>query len=90
MNEAKSGIQCIQRQEKGDDARMGRLIWHGNNGTWGLKGLEREKLCTLPGVVYGALCKLKDYEDICDSPDKVRRMADLLEDGAQYTEKREI
>ena len=62
---------------------MSRLTWHTANGMWGLTGLEQKELCALPERLYMALCKLKDYEDICESPDKVERMADLLKNGSQ-------
>lgn len=49
---------------------MRRLTWKDEQGNWGLRDLPWENLCA--GVVmddrtrqrlYGALCKLRDYED---------------------------
>lgn len=54
------------------------------DGIWKLKGIEWEQL--VPGqtitkemyqTIYGALCKLKDYEDTGLSPEDVRRVNDF-------------
>lgn len=39
---------------------MGRLTFKNDNGTWGLKNYDIKKV---PSELYGAICKLKDYED---------------------------
>lgn len=56
---------------------MGRLTWKNPNGDWGIKGVE---LGRLDGVVYGALCKLLDYENTGLSPIDV----DFLKYEADY------
>ena len=53
---------------------MGRLTWKKENGEWGIKGVDLTKVTP---EVYGALCKLKDYEEICDSPDKLREIDEM-------------
>ncbi len=40
---------------------MERLTWKKENGEWGLHGYDIKKV---PTELYGALCKLKDYEEI--------------------------
>ena len=40
-----------------------RLTWTKPNGEWGLGDVDLSKL---PPAVYGALCKLKHYEDELD------------------------
>ncbi len=49
---------------------MSRLTYS-ENGEWGLKGYDIKQM---PSTIYAALYKLKDYENICDSP---QRMEDL-------------
>lgn len=61
---------------------MGRFTEKNANGNWRLKGLPWKK--TYPGtqvitkdesgILYGALCKLKDYEDTGLTPEEVERM----------------
>ena len=53
----------------------GNLTWKKENGEWGLDGVD---LATLPPVVYGALCKLKDIEhpSCPTNGDRVRSMSD--------------
>ncbi len=53
---------------------MGRLTWKTPDGVWGVKGVEWGEV---PQALYGPLCKLKDYEDVCDSP----RVAESYLDG---------
>lgn len=57
------------------------LIEVDDNGKWRLKGVEWKQIA--PGAVitkkiweklYGALWKLKDYEDTGVSPDEIERM----------------
>lgn len=45
---------------------MTRLTYHDKSGCWGLKGLDWKGMVSLPPQVYGALCKLKDMEDLID------------------------
>ena len=40
---------------------MERFTWKKENGEWGIHGYDIKKV---PTGLYGALCKLKDYEDI--------------------------
>lgn len=58
-----------------------RLTEKRDNGSWKLKGVEWKQI--KPGAVitvpvweklYGALWKLKDYEDTGVSPDEIERM----------------
>ena len=54
---------------------MARLTYHDKSGCWGLKGLDWKGLISLPPQVYGAICKLKDIEDLIDrasAPDAVK------------------
>lgn len=62
---------------------MNRLTEKMKNGTWILKGLPWEKIYPNKQVsftqeeyeaLYGALCKLKDYEDTGLPPDDVERV----------------
>lgn len=47
---------------------MGRLTYKNQDGTWGLNnGYDIKKV---PKELYGALCKLKDYEETGLEPDK--------------------
>ncbi|MCM1468098.1 MAG: hypothetical protein NC086_08115 [Alistipes sp.] len=39
---------------------MGRLTWKKPDGTWGLNNMDIREV---PGELYGAVCKLKDYEE---------------------------
>lgn len=63
---------------------MNRLTEKNKQGKWRLKGLPWD--CIQPGEVisrrvreklYGALCKLKDYEDTGLSPEDVERLNDF-------------
>jgi hypothetical protein len=60
---------------------MNRLTEKRNNGSWGLKGVDWKQIT--PGAeitdevwrkLYGALCRLKDYEDTGLMPDEIERM----------------
>ena len=58
-----------------------RLIEVKKNGEWALKGVEQEALCAgkviteeLRQKLYGALCKLRDYENTGLSPEDVERV----------------
>lgn len=60
---------------------MGRLTEKDSNGNWRLKSLPWEQIrsgATLDrqasGKIYGALCKLLDYEESGLSPEEVVRM----------------
>lgn len=55
----------------------GRLTWTKPNGEWGLGDVD---LSTLPPAVYGALCKLKHYEDELDKLRTDRTQPELPEE----------
>lgn len=64
---------------------MNRLTEMDSQGNWCLKGLPWERLrigCVIDvnvyERVYGALCKLKDYENTGLSPDEVERLYDIF------------
>lgn len=68
---------------------MQRLTEKDDLGHWFLKGLEwgqlREGKVITKAVaqkLYGALCKLKDYEDTGCSPDDVERLNDFTQNEA--------
>ena len=68
---------------------MGRLTEKEPSGNWKLKGVEwdqlhagfviTEEVCR---KLYGALCKLKDYEDTGLSPADVERVNDFSQSQA--------
>lgn len=45
---------------------MSRLTYQDEKGNWGLIGLDWGQLSKLHPRVYGALCKLKDVEELVD------------------------
>lgn len=57
---------------------MGRLTWKNPDGTWGLKNMDIKEV---PSKLYGAVCKLKDYEETGLMPEQIVEMDEL------YTEK---
>lgn len=68
---------------------MKRLTEKDELGNWCLKGVRWEQLragqVITKGVserLYGALCKLKDYEDTGCSPDDVERLNDFTQNEA--------
>lgn len=63
-----------------------RLTEVKKNGEWALKGVKWKKLCTGKKItlkvrekLYGALCKLRDYENTGLSPEEVERVNDFSE-----------
>lgn len=50
---------------------MGRLTFKNANGTWGLKNYDIKKV---PSDLYGAICKLKDYENCGFSPNQLEEL----------------
>ena len=63
-----------------------RLTEVKKNGEWTLKGVQYEELCAgkviteeLRQKLYGALCKLRDYENTGLSPEEVERVNDFGE-----------
>ena len=70
---------------------MGRLTERDKVGNWGLKRIQWENL--LIGVpitretyeaLYGALCKLRDYEDTGLSPAEVEELRGSRTDAAGF------
>lgn len=57
---------------------MGRLTFKNPDGTWGLKNMD---IKDVPHEIYGAICKLKDYEETGLTPRKLEEIDEL------YTEK---
>lgn len=73
---------------------MGMLIVKDNQGYWTLKGVPWKTLCEGQVItkdvqerLTGALCKLKDYEDLGYSPENVEHIRYVLEDAARELEK---
>ena len=70
---------------------MSRLTYDDPNGGWGLLGLPWQALIELPSPVYGALCKLKDMEDLIDEATRgvdEQAVAELLSKGSEGMEGR--
>lgn len=70
---------------------MVRLTQKKASGWWTVKGIPWEKLQEREAVtkevsqiLYGCLCKLKDYEDSGMSPEQVMGLKDEAEDMAAY------
>lgn len=58
-----------------------RLTFHSPDGSWGLNnGYDMKKV---PSELYGALWKLKDYEDTGLQPDQIEQMNDLYLDKCE-------
>ena len=73
---------------------MGRLTAKNSQGYWSLKGVQGNSLCEgqvitkdIQQRLTGALCKLKDYEDIGYSPENVEHIRYVLEDAARELER---
>lgn len=58
-------------QQDSEDDNGSRITYHYPDGTWGVKGIAWSDI---PRELYGALYKLKDYEDCGISPDKLREI----------------
>lgn len=58
---------------------MGRMTEVSPSGSWSVKGSDGKKLSwgAVTHEVYGALCKLKDYEDTGLSPHDVEEMKEM-------------
>ena len=64
---------------------MSRLTYDDPNGGWGLLGIPWKALVELPAPVYGALCKLKDMENLIDEATRgvdEQAVAELLSKGS--------
>ena len=78
-----------------NDKKAGkRLTVKNNQGYWLLKGVPWESVCegqvitkNVQERIYGALCKLKDYEDTGYSPENVEHLRYILEDAVVELEK---
>lgn len=64
---------------------MGRLTQVDKSGNWSVKGLPWKKTYKgqviteeTRGIIYGALCKLKDFEEICEDPKQLERIDELF------------
>ena len=73
---------------------MGRLTVKDKQGYWTLKGVPWKDLCEGKGItkniqerLTGALCKLKNYEDLGYSPENVEHIRYVLEDAVKKKEK---
>ena len=53
---------------------MERLTYENQNGEWGIKGYDIKEC---PGGLYGAICKLHEYEKSGLEPDEVIRLDDF-------------
>lgn len=68
---------------KGNLYSRHRMTWKDPQGRWGIDGVDLSKL---DGRVYGALCKLKDYEDTGLSPEDVKQLNEHHKDGDNKNE----
>lgn len=78
-----------KRRERKNE--MHRLTEKDEQGNWALKGVEWKSLYTGSVIteetrqkLYGALCKLRDYEDSGLSPNEVEDMKDLYDEKERY------
>ncbi len=70
---------------------MGRLTEKDASGRWQVKGLPWEKLQAgetlteeTSQILYGCLCRLKDYEDSGMNPDRISNLKYEVEDKVAY------
>lgn len=63
---------------------MGRLTFKNQDGTWGIKGYDIKKV---PTELYGAICKLKDYEETQLSPDQIQEMDYMYQEKCREVER---
>lgn len=70
---------------------MGRMTEKDASGRWQVKGMPWEKLQAGhvitkedSQILYGCLCKLKDYEECGMSPDQLKDMQYKAEDAAAH------
>lgn len=60
---------------------MARLTYRTPDGSWGIRGLSWKELSGLPPLVYGAVHKLMEAEELIDTlndPDSEKNGRDLL------------
>lgn len=67
MLAAGSSEKKIRQQEGG----MKMLTWTDSDGSWGVQGVDLTKV---DRTLYGALCKLRDYEKTGLEPGQVEQM----------------
>lgn len=67
MLAAGSSEKKIRQQEGG----MKMLTWTESDGSWGVQGVDLTKV---DRTLYGALCKLRDYEKTGLEPGQVEQM----------------
>lgn len=70
---------------------MGRMTEKDASGRWRVKGMPWESLQAgqvitkeASQILYGCLCKLKDYEECSMSPDQLKDLQYKAEDAAAY------
>lgn len=75
MPEDNREVAPVQQEKDASDGS--RITYHFPDGTWGVKGIAWNDI---PRALYGALFKLKDYEDCGISPDKLREIMEREKD----------
>jgi len=82
----------IWQQNRKEEVKLDRLTYKGDDGAWGLLGVSWAQIDTKTHPeLYGALWKLKDYEDIGLNPDQVERLDGLyLEKCKEVNELQEL
>lgn len=63
-------------------SKSAKLTWEKEDGSWGVVGMNFD-LQKLNPTLYGALRKLKDYENICDTPDKLKKIDELYREKCE-------
>lgn len=61
---------------------MSKLITVKEDGIWHVNGADFD-MKKLSSYLYGALYKLKHYEEICDSPDKLREIDEMYREKCE-------
>lgn len=78
-------IGLVENQLAADRNTAGRLTFENKDGTWGIKGYDIKKV---PNELYGAICKLRDYERIIINPQKLLEVdesyAEICKELAEY------
>lgn len=69
---------------------MGRLTEANEQGYWNVKGLPWKNLYAgqviseeTRQIIYGCLCRLKDYEDIGPSPEQLKKIDELFSEACK-------
>lgn len=58
-----------------------RITWKTQDGRWGIENIPRDEI---DHRLYGALCKLKSYEDTGLSPEEVERLKEAHEEDKTW------